>query len=234
MKEITKKEIYLNENTMIKIGENIRKRSVDCYLLFALVINTGLTTITFRNMTVQEMDEFMDQYDLPLYLCVQLRSHMYGKDSNSPFFRAKQKKDAQLNYRSYEDALKRAGQKVGIPSLALRMTEHVFYFNYFRDNGYSYDAVKKILRARRRPVPSYEAFLTSYGISRADVEQDYKQHKQNLKTRLGKQIDLIRYCLNQIELDLEDCDEIDAESKIYMDAKDPLRHALYYLSLICV
>ncbi len=233
MKEITKKEMYLDENTMIKVGESIRERSMDCYLLFALVINTGLTTITFRTMTVQEMDEFINKYDLPLYLCVQLRMHMHGKECNSPFFRGKRNTDTQLNYRSYEDALKRAGQKAGIPSLALRMTEHVFYLNYYRDNGYSYDAVKKILRARRRPVPSYDAFLDLYGISRADVEQDYKVHKRDLRGRLRRQIVLIQHCLNQIELDIDDCDEIDAESKIYTDAKMPLQHALYYLSLIC-
>lgn len=191
--------IMMNQEVLKKIGEVLRQKNEDVYLLFELITRTGCTASSISKMRVGEMKCFIKQYIhyLPTELLELLEEHFENLEEEDYFFSGQRANDhsTPLSRRSYESLILCVGNKMGIENLTVKTLSRSFFYGYLRDHNYDFKKLKAHMRMRKRYVLDIHSFLFYCGISEEEYEDDRLKHIKpdikELQARIDNIIELL-------------------------------------------
>ena len=166
--------IVLEPYKMRLISYELKKESMDYYLFFMCMYGTGITGARLLNLKSEDLEEFIEESVefLDEKLIEELRNHNSIKKVGDYIFQNRYD-EGPLPRRTIEHKINCLGKELlNIDGFGFKTITKTFYYEYFRNNNYNFNVLKRLFSIRRQYMADLDSFLDYCGLTFEEYQRD--------------------------------------------------------------
>lgn len=189
--------IVLEPYKMNSVAFKLREESEDYYLFYLCMYRTGYTGARLLSLKSKDLEDFINEVGdfLGTVLIDELRVHNLHKNPEDALFCNKYSA-APLPRRTIEYWINlTAKELLNIDNFGFKTVTKTFYYEYFRNNNYNFNKVKRLFSSRRQYMADIDTFLDYCGLT---VEEYQLERSRTMSSNANDYLSNIKQVIDKL------------------------------------